>query len=243
MAAVGQAALGQALHIEERHIEEKLPGCGNDKDGCAHAEFRYVEVADGPAGARDRINAEIREYLVARPRDDKKFTPEEYAKNFIQSYEKVRAEAKDAVEQRWALSKSVKVLRDTSPVFSVECESWSYTGGAHGLGGKTYLNFDPVSGEKITLAAILNEGAMANLRAVAERHFRAERKLAADADLTEAGFTFPDGRFALNDNYGIGTNALVFYYAPYEIAPYAMGATEVRVPFEEIRDLLKEGFR
>jgi hypothetical protein len=240
---MGQVGQGQPVRVEERHVEEKLAGCGDEKDGCAHAEFRYVEVEGGPEAARDRINAAIHEYLMSRSSDGRQSTPVQYAKGLLQEYEKARAEGRGPADSRWTLSKTVRVLRDAGPVFSLECESWSFTGGAHPLAGKTYLNFDPATGEKLTLASVLNEGTIPKLRAIAEKHFRTERGVAADADLSEAGFHFPDDRFALNDNYGIGTDSLMFYYAPYEIAPYVYGPTEIRIPFSEFRELLQDRMR
>jgi hypothetical protein len=40
--SVGMAA--DPVRIEDRHIERKLPGCGDERDGCEHLELTYVEV-------------------------------------------------------------------------------------------------------------------------------------------------------------------------------------------------------
>jgi hypothetical protein len=78
------------------------------------------------------------------------------------------------------------------------------------------------------LASILKEGALPRLIAIAEVHFRNERKLAATAKLEDEGFNFPGG-FALDDNYGFGEKTLVFFN-PYEIAPGSMGPQDVEIP-------------
>jgi len=115
------------------------------------------------------------------------------------------------------------------------------------MSASKYFNFDPVTGEPIKLASILKDGAMARLTAIAEVHFRQARKLTATAKLDEegfggVGFGWPDGRFALNDNYGFGEKALYFFFNDYEIAPHAMGATLVEIPYAEIRDLIRPEF-
>ena len=46
-------------------------------------------------------------------------------------------------------------------------------------------------------------------------------------------------RFKLNDNYGIGDKALVFHFNTYEIAAGAMGPTEIKIPYTDMRQLLK----
>jgi hypothetical protein len=111
--AIGQLAVAQPLQYETRHVERTLPGCGNQKNGCAHAELNYVEVVSGPPVARQRINAAIVDFVangagaidsgfemtgdgrsprVATPAVH--LTPQEAADDFINTYEKFRADSK-----------------------------------------------------------------------------------------------------------------------------------------------------
>jgi hypothetical protein len=46
-------------------------------------------------------------------------------------------------------------------------------------------------------------------------------------------------RFRLNKNFGIGERELVFLFNTYEIGPGAMGATEIRMPYQQIHNLFK----
>ncbi len=32
----------------------------------------------------------------------------------------------------------------------------------------------------------------------------------------------------------------MFYFNPYEIAPYSMGPTEILIPYDEIKNIIKE---
>lgn len=225
-----------------RHIDEKVAGCDDPKDGCAHAEFTYVEAVGGPVAARERVNKVIRDYVVSRPGDDLVLTPAEYAKHFVADYEQVKRQEKDFL-QRWTLSKTLKVIRTAPPVLCVEYSEWSYLGGTHGNGGTSYLVFDAVTGARTELTAIVKPGALARLTAIAEAHFRTERKLAPSADLKEAGFWFEDRRFKLNENFGVSEKELRFHYNAYEIGPYTMGETDIAIPFSEIRDLLRPEIR
>jgi hypothetical protein len=228
--------------LEERHVDRKIPGCGNEKDGCAHAEFTYVEATGGPAAARERINAAIvAACLPTAGGANGKLTPEEAAQHFIDDYASARKEM-PLDERTWMLTKRARVLRNAAPIFGVECSEYSFTGGAHGLSGTSYLNLDPATGEPIKLASVLKDGAMARLTEIAEVHFRQGRKLSATGKLADAGFQFSGGRFALNDNYGFGETALLFYYQHYEISYYAMGSTLVEIPYAEIRDLIRPEF-
>jgi hypothetical protein len=232
MTSLGMAA--EPVRIESRHIDRKLPGCGDEKDGCVHAVFDWVEVAGGPATARQRINAAISGFVADSP----KIAPEASAQQFIDDFASARGDAPSPFQ----LIRTVKALHSAAPVLSLECSEYSYTGGVHGMSGTHYLNFDPATGEPVKLASILKDGASARLNAIAEAHFRKARKLTATANLGDQGFDFPGGHFALNDNYGFGEKALLFFFNDYEIAPHGMGTTLVEIPYTEIRDLIRPGF-
>jgi len=231
MSSLGIAA--EPVRIESRHIDRKLPGCGDEKDGCVHAEFTWVEVVGGPAAARQRINAAVSRFVADSP----KITPEASAQRFIDDF----ASAGGDSPSPFQLIRAVKVLHRAAPVLSLECSEYSYTGGVHGTSGTHYLNFDPLTGEPVKLASILKDGVSARLAAIAEAHFRKTRKLDGTAKLGDAGFDFPGGRFALNDNYGFGEKVLLFFFDDYEIAPHGVGTTLVEIPYTEIRDLIRPG--
>src|ERR1039457_2967929 len=233
----------EPLPVEKRHVDRRLPGCGDQKDGCDHVEFTYVEVVGGPAVARGRINAAIVACLVnydGSPEiDNRKFTPESFAQDSIDNAASIYKDHPSV--QPSTLTGVVTVLRNAAPVFSLECDDFSSGGFISSLPRSKFLNLDPVTGGPIKLASILKDGAMARLTKIAEVHFRQERKLTATAKL-EDGFGFPDGRFALNDNYGFGDKALLFSFDDeYEATFKRMGPTLVEIPYAEMRDLIRPG--
>jgi hypothetical protein len=230
--AASQAGAPPAIRFEERRVERKLPGCDNKESGCAHAKFEWVEAAAGPAAARAKINSAVMEWLLRRPSNDPAASPSALAEGIIDMYDR-------SSHWREHLYKKVRPLRITPPVVSLECSESFFFGGAHGSFATTYLNFDPATGARVMLDGLLDPGSLGRLTAIAEAHFRQERKLSATADLKQEGFTFEEGRFQLSEVYGFSASALIFVYNIYDIAPYSMGPTEVRIPYAEIRDLLK----
>ena len=205
----GQAIAAEPLQVERRQIDRKLPGCGNAKDGCVHVSFDYVEALSGPPAVRAKINSAVIGLLLWRPGNDPPRSLPDYAQGFIKDYQE---SPKLFADQRWFISKTVKVLRATPPVFGLGCWEESYTGGAHPYSATQYLNVDAETGERVTLAAVLNEGSMPRLTQIAEAHFREVRKLAPSADLKEAGSDFPNNQFRLNDNFGFTEKSLIFFY-------------------------------
>lgn len=223
----------EPLRFEPRHIARKIPGC--------EASFEYVEMVSGPAEARERINAAILAAVVARPNDDLNLAPEGFADHFISDCKETPVEERHFGKD-WFISKSVKVLRTTPPVVSLELSEESYYGGAHPNGGLIHMNFDALTGEPIKLASIVKDGWMPALTATAEVYFRKAREIGPTANLKDAGFWFQDGRFKLNDNFALTENGLRFEYNVYEIAPRSMGDTSIEIPLIEIRALLRPEF-
>ena len=61
-----------------------------------------------------------------------------------------------------------------------------------------------------------------------------------DSSLASAGFTFPDGRFHVNENVAITPGGVRWHFDPYEIAPYVSGPTDFVVPFDLVRPFAKK---
>lgn len=74
-----------------------------------------------------------------------------------------------------------------------------------------------------------------DVQALAEKKVREEK-----SDVFKQGFEFDDiFKFALPANYGLTPEGIFLYYEHYEIMPYALGATEITLNFEELRALSK----
>ena len=218
-AALVGVCTAQPLRFESRNLKLQNSKCAG-QEGCANADFQLLELVSGPPAVRKRINAAIQ-----------KFAPQKEARDFVKDPE---------AGANWFMQKQVKVLRAAGPVISLEATESEFTGGAHPSGATSYLNFDAATGEPVKLAAIVKDGALPRLTAIAERYFRKARELSATESLAEAGFNFPAG-FQLNENFGLSDKELRFTYNQYEIAPYMMGPTEIAVPLAEISDLLRSG--
>ena len=221
------------LRYETRRIEKNSPGCV--------VSFEYPEIISAASPeVRDRINAGILGVLLRRsdwPASDSGVRSlDAYAKTFVEYCEQFHTWSK---KRPLYERKAVKFFRATPPVFSFQCVADADAGGVHPFGTTFYVNFESKTGKPVKLIDILKPGALGRLASLAESHFREDHKLSATESLLENGFNFPSDRFKLNDNYGIGDKALVFLFNTYEIAAGAMGPTEIKIPYTDMRQLLK----
>lgn len=120
---------------------------------------------------------------------------------------------------------------------------YAYTGGAHGNYNTSYTSINPATGKKYTLSQVmmLTYEGRKQLIDLLEKNFRKDRKLAANAPLTEAGLF--DNKLEPSTNYFLTGTGIGFSYAPYEIGPFAMGEIVVFIPYSDFGKGLNPAFK
>lgn len=114
-----------------------------------------------------------------------------------------------------------------------------YTGGAHPSTVCHFLNYDPVSGNEITLDDVLKEGYEDRLLAMLTNKLLKYAGAANIDELHEIGYLIFGDDMHITKNVKLGKEGISFLYNRYEIAPYAMGETTLQLTYNELKDLLK----
>ncbi len=147
-------------------------------------------------------------------------------------------ESEDDFGVYWSHDQNLSVRVSGDKIISFIDAGWDYSGGAHGLGYVMYHNYSVDTEKKLELSDLLVPGGEELLRAQAEQIFRVQYDLVGK-DLAEEGFWFGENGFSLNANFLPGEKSITFYYNSYEIAPYAFGPTEVTVPYENFKQVIR----
>lgn len=163
---------------------------------------------------------------------------EDKIENFLKLYkeQKLMGGMIDAFE----MSSIVYIRHNEHGLLGLEHRTRSYTGGPHGDYYNYYYNFDLSTGQKVTLSDILVAGYEPDLSKIAEHILRVNFGIRDDQSLAEFGFTLPNGKFTLSDNFYIKREGMGFFYNIYEIAPYAVGSVEVFIPMAKLKNLIKK---
>ncbi len=125
-------------------------------------------------------------------------------------------------------------------ILTLDYSTASYTGGAHGIYGHTFTNFNLKTGKKMRLSDIFNAGFEKNLTQIVEQTLRSDYQIPPFKSLAEFGFTLPNGKFYTSRNFYITRAGIGFYYNVYEIAPYAIGSQDIFVPYSKIKHLIRK---
>lgn len=168
--------------------------------------------------------------------ENKTYNIDETAKSFFKEYAEFAKEIADSQAGYSSDTDITVALQDTNLVV-LKSECYVYTGGAHGLESVVYLNLDLKDNKALVLKDLLIDNYSNRLTNIAEEIFRKNEGLTASESLD--GYFFENQLFAINENFAIKPNGLMFTYNPYEIKSYAEGTTDLLIPYAKIKELIK----
>ena len=210
------------------------PQVTEENQRCVSIKLQYPDIQSAPEPEmRKQLNQKIKALILSSDNEVQPQSIEQMAYLFMQDYKKETLEH----PANWNLEKVVEVILNTPQIISFSINESSYTGGAHGAYSQAFLNIDLDIMQSLALSDILLAGYEAELNVTGEKIFRQVKELSRNANLEKAGYWFERG-FALNDNFLITEKGLLFYFNAYDIAPYALGATEILIPYSEIQNLI-----
>ncbi|MEO6461681.1 MAG: RsiV family protein [Candidatus Eisenbacteria bacterium] len=139
----------------------------------------------------------------------------------------------------WNITRSITLETLPFGLSTLRIDDERYEGCAHGMTSVVWQSFDPATGRRLRLSDLATGAPMDSLRALGERAFRVAKGLPPGEDLKNHGWFWETGRFALPDNFGVTRAGLVFHWNPYDIAPYASGASSITLPWSAVRPHLR----
>lgn len=229
------AVFNDTLVYTYKTIRERAADCGSKPDSaCTVVKMNYPEFI-GNTILNDTIEKKAAEIFSVSEKRDINFN--NLAKHFLDAYaEDVAPVNKTGIIYR--LSLNIRVIQQDSGFVSLQIDGNTFQGGAHGAAYTGFINWNTKANKEVVLKDILNDGYEAQLTKIAEGIFRKEEKL-DDTSTYIRDYFFKGNKFALNNNYSITPIGLRYMYNQYEIKPYAAGQTELFIPYNNIKTLLR----
>ena len=147
---------------------------------------------------------------------------------------------------------SVSITRADENVLSSYNYFESYTGGAHGIYGLTGESYDVSTGTELKLSdvlsltetelnPILKDKILASVESPDElwdldetlSHYRYSPKETSPDNYENSEYSY---------NWYLDQEGIHFYFGPYEIAAYAYGATDIVIPYDELKGKFNEKY-
>jgi hypothetical protein len=239
------ARVPDTLVYQEKTISKQYGNCEKG-EGCVSVVFTYPEIVStrySPMldSIRQMIQKQVFKPAFGISAQQKSVLPQsvdEVAKLFYSEMRQLQQSEK-SYASTWEVERKVRVLTNRPPLLTLEVSELTYTGGAHPNHFTKYINIDLRTGKRITLNELFSPEALKKLEKLAEKRFREDRKFSKKQSWSELGFFFENGEFHLNDNFKIDSDGITFLFNPYEVASYAFGSIELKIPLSDIRPLLK----
>ncbi len=239
-------AAPKPLTLESLKIERKKgPDCDKPDSlmvNCAWVNFKYPKLKDGSDSLKQAVDNWAREFMtgwVGMAEEPDNLPPLDDA---INNFFNMQAEsAKEMPDTRSVFSAETTdaVLLNDGKHLTLQLDGYSDMGGAHPNWSSAVATWDVATAKKVTLDQLVTD--LNALQILAEKKFRVVRPELFTPD--EAGDVphvfdemFP---FKLADNTGLVKDGIFFCYVPYEVGPYAIGATEFVLTFAELQGIKK----
>lgn len=220
----------------ESTTEAALPTCENAD--CPKVTVNY-ELAEGTDETSEAINELLNEKLIASLQlgDDEitaKTLPEAMA-YFVDRY---RSDKEKFPEATWEYEAKVDLskLFQSEELVSFELQVYQFAGGAHGYQATTFINFDSQTGDALTRADLFKDEN--EFKEFAEKKFREAHDIPSEERINSTGFWFEDDVYFLPETIGFTDDHVILYYNQYDIASYADGPIELKIPRKEAAPFL-----
>lgn len=221
--------------------EQDLAVCKNDP--CSEVEILFQQ-ATGEESVSSRINAAIKlqitDALFLGDEDPSlDVTIEAAAAQFVLAYRDHQPDIPSDLDNGgYQASINMTLLLQNDDLVSIQNDTYIYTGGAHGNGYTTFLNFDVQTGKQMDVEELVSD--FEAFEAFAEKKFRETQDIQPEESINETGFMFDDEQFYVSTNVGISNEEMVIVYNPFEISPTAKGIVILRIPIEEVQPYLND---
>jgi len=167
-----------------------------------------------------------------------------YCNDLESTYLEDEREVDDEVVKGWySYEKSIesRIDRYDKNLLILSWNTLEYTGGPHGIHGTYYTNIDLHLLREIQLKDIFKPDYEQPLTELICKQLMADNQVDSMEALEEIGIGFLT-EITPTENFIIGAEGIEFLYNIYEIAPYALGAISVILPYEELKPLLNTDY-
>lgn len=173
----------------------------------------------------------------------------QYTEDYLNAYKELEADYKEDLAKQdqspvgawysYYEMSSDDIVYNGNDLLSYTINFENYTGGAHGAHSFTNRVINMKTGKFVTEEEIFIENYQDDLARILIDRIAKENNVENAKDLENIGFfsveeIFPNGNFLVDER------GITYTFNEYEIAAYVVGATQVFIPFEDIRYLLKK---
>lgn len=205
-------------------------------ENCAKLKLSWPVASGGEVAAK--INQAIEDQMSFLVQTGENIAPmDSMVAEYFRSFDEFKNEFPESYGG-WEIEAAAEVSYLSDSTLSIHFTQYNFLGGAHPNSMAAFLNFDPKTGDALSVdRVILDETAFLNL---AEQKFREYHEVEKGVNLADDGrFFLPETGFFLANAIGFKDDQFWVIYVPYEIGPYVMGYTELEFSKDELSQMVR----
>lgn len=190
--------------------------------------------------AQSLILEDLQKFYFQNPCTDIKNCINDYLKESTADYlsMKVDLDTTDILSSsyiyNWEVNDTVLVLYNENDFLTLEFNEYSYTGGAHGNYGTSYINYDTHSGKRFELWDVIDSKNKDIFLSLIKQKI-------IDQELEDYVFSMDEVTIA--EDFALLKNDLILMYNPYEIGPYSTGQIIIDFKYSDLIKYLTPEFK
>jgi Deacetylase PdaC/Protein of unknown function (DUF3298) len=211
--------------------------CRTDTTGCVKFTAKYV-IFNGDSSLARQLNSDLDQFsarLLEIEPEEKALTPDSVGSKLVQEYQDAISNATTSSD--WEVDYKTKVVFKNEKVITLDRDVYTYMGGAHPGNYRQITSYDLLTGRALTATDLVQDSV--GLSKLLEARFKAEKGVGPETNLSE--LVFPEASpLPLPTNLALVEAGILFFYNDYEVAPHAIGSTEIMLTWNELGALVKE---
>jgi hypothetical protein len=206
-------------------------------------DFKFPQIINYPdKDVMESINFELNKVFFGDEDINMSNNPEKNFKNYISILtESYRIEALSMADKlpemsetlNYELIKKSEVIFNKNKILSFAFQTYSFTGGTHGISNIEYLHFDMNTGRLFGIDDLFDKTNKQELQKMVSDVCEEMKK-------KKESQVFDDSQIESIDNFYFDDKNFYFVYNPYEIAPYSAGYITIKISKSKIKPLLKK---
>lgn len=211
--------------------------CKTDSTACAEFQANFVHFTGSDQLARtlNAVTDSFATALVSMEQDSQVFSPAAAAQHLLRLHEQAKKEETVGI-MGWSVHLDSNVPYVSENYLTLDLMADSYLGGAHPNTFRQIQTYDRTTALPVNYAALVTD--TTKLSALLELKYKAEKGATPQSDLKE--LTFDGSPLPLPAFIAQVEQGLLFYYNDYEVAPHAVGPTEIVLTWAELKGMVKE---
>lgn len=129
------------------------------------------------------------------------------------------------------------VQQEKSEILTYIIRREYFEGGAHSIKTIQVINFDNATGNVININNVFAAGSENKLIDILLDKLKGQVGVNSINDLRQKGYLLSSDMY-IPENFIIGEDDITFIYNVYELAPYEKGIIKIKIPYDEIKDIL-----